>query len=68
MLIEALSNEHDVLVRGLAVGALGQIGEPAKNAVPALTVVLSEEAQQVRILAAQVLDHIGEPLSRLYLH
>ena len=45
----------------VAAFALGRIGEPAKDAVPALIKALSDVENQVRWYAASVLGKIGKP-------
>lgn len=58
-LIHALQ-PNDEGVRSRAAEALGQIGEPAKDAVPALIEALDDE-NQVRSNATKALGWIGEP-------
>ena len=59
-LIKALRHK-DPQVGKDAVLALGQIGEPAKDAVPALIEALSDENVSVSSKVADALGEIGEP-------
>ncbi len=58
--IAALSDESPS-VRALAADALGDIGEPASETVPALIAALSDESTGVRQRAAEALQKINDP-------
>ena len=57
-LIKALQHKNSQ-VRRAAAGKLGEIGEDAKDAVPALTIALQDESRDVRTSAAGALGAIG---------
>ena len=58
-LIKALQHKNSQ-VRRAAAGKLGEIGEDAKDAVPALTIALQDESRDVRTSAAGALGAIGK--------
>jgi HEAT repeat protein len=58
-LIEALSNHENILIRRQAAFALGWIGEPAKDAVPALIRALKGKHVGVQGSAVSALGRIG---------
>ena len=53
--------DEDPDVRGYAAEALGQMGEGAKDAVPALTQALQDEDPEVIYSAIEALESIGTP-------
>jgi hypothetical protein len=59
-LIAALA-DGDSRVRGLAAGAIGNIGAPAASAVPALVALLTNPDEGSRGSACIALDRIGPP-------
>ena len=59
-LIQQLGSGEASIRRNAAI-ALGQIGEPAKNAVPALVKALHDEDEDVRFEAVSALKKIGTP-------
>ena len=56
--MQALKDE-DLFVRLKAARALGDIGPPAKEAVPVLSAALKDENLSVRFMAARSLGRIG---------
>ena len=60
-LIRALEDDNQALVRANAADALGGIGQPAKQSVPALINAVNDEDTWVRINVVMALGLIKEP-------
>jgi len=61
-LIQLLEDkDQEWTVRYRAAQALGEIGEGAKDVVPALIQALQDQDDRVRALAAETLERIGTP-------
>jgi HEAT repeat protein len=60
-LISILEKSKDVTPRATAAHVLGQIGPPAKAAVPALTRTLQDPFMNVRLVAAEALWVVDRP-------